>query len=1445
MNKTLGLILSILFVFEVFLFGIPLTTQAALPPIPQGGVVAIYLPQYSSVAFIFNVSKIPVTPNNISTLLNDLMSDFYVLLTFDSSTYNLIFPPTYGYYSTQLKSVIIVTTVLGNDVVTTSNQVPISYLQEYTGPLGAVYNYSGIAVTNLTSPGVGTLKCPNGKTLPSQVITYLSNPAGKSFYEYVQGQIINTITISGVTITPTLSNQLLVFAPFSFVSPLFIPTPEATGFFNTMQLNGFLGATLQSEASTKPYIWGRALVNVSIVDPFAVSGNYDNISFQLNYSTPGPLQINLAQMGYVAAINNYPAKFSYQSYKFVSGYYSFLGFITDGDNLTINEVPAPESGNFTLPALSGDPSFYVTLIAILPLTSTSPPNGTVLEYFSNLTIYYLNLSSGKPVPVNVTHFKAKNYTLPVYVYSYPVGSTLTITGYFNGQPYTTTIVVSSTPTLVSYTALTTLSATAYEAGNITGASYYLTSGIMSTPPSEVAIKGQTQFTAEGTFNSQEATANVTLLTNATLLFENVPLPGYSFSGIIVTPEYPIINGSIAMQYMGTAQYFTVGSEYELAILGSELPMQISTFNGELNFILSAPSYLSMPFSLTLTVPTVPAVETGTGPLLIVFETIPQYTYITLVDFGLWGNETAVVVTGYSLKGGITTVNKGYFYGIVIPPQITTLPTQITAQDFECYNAPDVVLYDPDAVLVPGYPNGQYTYAVNNSDINFSNTHFTGAIIFYGGNVYKISGTFGNKGFSKTSVGTFSYELEPIPNSKFSAYQLTFNGKTIMPMPNAPDGQTNVTALQYYADNNPTDNMYFEESFITANGNEIEPAYVAGLNVTSGNNILSPFMQIGYEEIIPAPAPITTLIPGSSEPYYDIANYVTFKIVSTPSTPSVPAGLYPADENTFVTVTTNSTFVGTTDNYKYVSTDYAVYYYFLLTKMYKVELTVQVPNITTSLYFSSSVTPLYAPYATLYFNESYYGTNLPDYLSIGTNGLLVWNAPLYQLLGVSATSQLLSKMMYVNVTLPSGTKYSIMLTTKNLTTLFPQLVAQQLQYCNGTYEFELSISGLESILHLTVTQLNGSILTVGVYDYVTHELDVATTKLVALKTLALVQTQPGLVFYFLTFKPSPVTITGEIPWFIASAMYKQPFMSFSDEEYAHTNPTSILHLNVLNITIYHNGNKAMIYYNATAKETVIVNVYGQMITIPGNVLPTIPETAPLSGLFNGTLPLTIIQNNTLTTLTFKGEPVYTNGTLAFILPNGTPVPLGPAGLFVLPEVEAYPNITVGYNANVSVTVTDSVTTLTVSTYISSANITPIRLAPIPIIPPLSKSLLTPEDTYIDNQTIVITATSPVIDIYATSVLKYPYEFFVYALVYKHGVYTGAPLYAAYQAIVPGPEGLGTSAIPYLEIAVQMAGITSLPAGNYTVVMYAVPYPTAIITISEYPIALIFYNVELVS
>jgi hypothetical protein len=563
---------------------------------------------------------------------------------------------------------------------------------------------------------------------------------------------------------------------------------------------------------------------------------------------------------------------------------------------------------------------------------------------------------------------------------------------------------------------------------------------------------------------------------------------------------------------------------------------------------------------------------------------------------------------------------------------------------------------------------------------------------------------------------------------------------------------------------------------------------------------------------------------------------------------------------------NGSFIGSGFKFVYETTDYAVYHDFQYTGTYKVLATMQVPPVNLTFYFKGNVIPLYAPSATLVLYEPYYGSTLPTYLALGslntTTGTVVsaeWVSSLYELVNVYATEQLLGEMLSINVTYHNGTVVRIVPSFSNLTTLFVSLDGQEQTYCNGTFYFEISIPGLLKILHTTITALNGSNLSISYHDYITGQTKIATAKIIALQgIMPIVPPEPGLVEFFMTAYPFYPTPTFAPPWFIAEMVYKEPFLSLADKQYASSAVSSELSLGVTNLTIVTNNTvgpkyKAMIYYNMTSGQTVVVNVYGQKTNISGDVMPTIPETAPGTGIFNGTLPFTIVPNSTVpapTVKTASNTTVYTNGSLAIVL-GGKQYVLGPAGYFLLPSVP-YKNISVGFNAIIYYTVSDPVESYSGMTYMTALNFTPIRLAPFNypsgIIPGANKF------TYYYNESLTITPDDQVIKIYVTSVLPYPLEFYIEALVYPASDFnatTGKIInpteiaYYSYSQVVAKPYlyyAATPSAVKSLLVYVQLNGISSLPAGKYVIILFAVPYAGGP-TISEYPVSLYFTNVNI--
>jgi len=790
----------------------------------------------------------------------------------------------------------------------------------------------------------------------------------------------------------------------------------------------------------------------------------------------------------------------------------------------------------------------------------------------------------------------------------------------------------------------------------------------------------------------------------------------------------------------------------------------------------------------------------------------------------------------------------------------------------------MTIYDPDAILDPGYVGGNFTYAIPTGGLKFNSSIVTGPVIFNSNEIYKVTGEFGGMNYQPTPMGICYVPMSQVAPFDPTTVNASVNGVTT-PLYSIPNSKADAKALyylQYYGSNNPLVNYYFLQSKNATSeyGTYAVPIYgIAGLNVTSiiGGmtmmyNVLPGNMAtVGYMELLPQPAPQGTPFPGAAEPYYKINLYIRYQVDGSVFNGATVNGTYVGQGPGIYLVVPNGSFIGSGFKFVYETTDYAVYHDFQYTGTYKVLATMQVPPVNLTFYFKGNVIPLYATSATLVLYEPYYGSTLPTYLALGaintTTGTVVsaeWASQLYELVNVYATEQLLGEMLSINVTYHNGNVVRIVPSFSNLTTLFVSLDGQEQTYCNGTFYFEISIPGLLKILHTNITALNGSNLSISYHDYITGQTKIANAKILALVGIMPVAQEPGLVEFFMTAYPFYPTPTFAPPWFIAEMVYKEPFLSFTDKQYASSAVTSELSLGVTNLTIVTNNTvgpkyKAMIYYNATSGQTVVVNVYGQKTNISGDVMPTIPETAPGTAIFNGTLPFTIVTNSTVpapTVKTASDTTAYTNGSLAIVL-GGKQYVLGPAGYFLLPSVP-YKNISVGFNAVIYYTVSDPVESYSGMTYMTALNFTPIRLAPFNypsgIIPSANKF------TYYYNGSLTITPTDQVIKIYVTSVLPYPLEFYIEALVYPASDFnatTGKIInpteiaYYSYSQVVAKPYLYYTATPPAVQsllVYVQLNGISSLPAGKYVIILFAVPYAGGP-TISEYPVSLYFTSVNI--
>jgi hypothetical protein len=371
----------------------------------------------------------------------------------------------------------------------------------------------------------------------------------------------------------------------------------------------------------------------------------------------------------------------------------------------------------------------------------------------------------------------------------------------------------------------------------------------------------------------------------------------------------------------------------------------------------------------------------------------------------------------------------------------------------------------------------------------------------------------------------------------------------------------------------------------------------------------------------------------------------------------------------------------------------------------------------------------------------------------------------------------------------------------------------------------------SVLHLTsLSQLNGATLTITYYDNITHGIASAKIRFGGYSVTAPVVAKPASIFYVLTARYTNATYG--TPVALAQSVTVQPYVSLNDTFLAKSLPGGIANLQVVNVTIVdHYGNKYNIYYNSTSGKTVVAKNGKTVKSYKGNLLPTIPETAPSSGIFNGT-PITLVIDRPGT---IYSNGTVCNGTLAVNL-GGNTVTLGPATNFALP-VYSFAGKLFGYNSTMYITVQDPVSgsTATLRTYITAFNITPIRIAPITVSVPWPNANKVVE---YENDSYVLSPTNQYIVIHVTSIVNYTYTFYIATVVTpgKNSL-TSAPLLVNFQTVVPVPV-IGPGIVA--QVPVQFSQIGALGSGYYTVRMFAVPFAGGPV-ISLYPAQIVFTNV----
>jgi len=507
---------------------------------------------------------------------------------------------------------------------------------------------------------------------------------------------------------------------------------------------------------------------------------------------------------------------------------------------------------------------------------------------------------------------------------------------------------------------------------------------------------------------------------------------------------------------------------------------------------------------------------------------------------------------------------------------------------------------------------------------------------------------------------------------------------------------------------------------------------------------------------------------------------------------------------------------------YVSPDFAAYFYYNTTGQF------HTPNVTISFapVTPELVMPPIFPVSKLYMP---FGISDPYYEFFNSISL----GPLNGIIELTENGINVGNITSITVQI-NGMNESIVLSPTNVTKLLVTPNLGEVSQCSPLFEGTIfNISALASLLKLpNVGALNGSYLYITYHDAITGAYVTNKTLLTVGAFYVMPPTVPGSVEWILTAKY--VNATTGIPVEISYGVVQQPSATIVDLNAANISTTSIVYIPVVSVQIVSKYATVQVMYNPTNAST-IVYMNGMFVTsYKGNLLPSLPETAPLSGKFFGPVINLFVTTGSLSS---------PNGTMYVVLgPNE--VAVGTANLYTYAGYHFGPYTALPLTSNVTFTVQDPVThtTLTGQTTLGAFNNTPIRISPLGVSISPSASV---KAFYYYTTPIVLSPTSQYIVISVTSVISYPYPFYIEAVSFLgSNVTTGTPVPGtpAFQTVYSPSLGPGVT----LQVPVQVYQVISLstPSEPHTVVMFAVPFAGGP-AISLYPTFLVYTNVTAVS
>ncbi|MEM4086027.1 MAG: glycosylated S-layer protein, SlaA [Saccharolobus sp.] len=505
---------------------------------------------------------------------------------------------------------------------------------------------------------------------------------------------------------------------------------------------------------------------------------------------------------------------------------------------------------------------------------------------------------------------------------------------------------------------------------------------------------------------------------------------------------------------------------------------------------------------------------------------------------------------------------------------------------------------------------------------------------------------------------------------------------------------------------------------------------------------------------------------------------------------------------------------------YVSPDFAAYYYYNTTGQFKTSnFTITFANITPELQMPQvfPVSKLYMPFGIIDPYYVFYNS-----ISLGpVNGVIefVENG--------HVVGNITSIKLQIN-----GMNQTIVLSPANVSKLLITPNLGEVSQCSPVFNAPqaFNITALAKLLGLpNVSALNGSTLYITYHDRISGAYVTNKTLLTVGEFYIMPPTIPGSVEWILTAKY--INATTGIPVEISYGVVQQPSANIVDLNLV--NSSNINYLQVINVKIVSKYATAEVMYNPSNASTIVYMNGMFVASYSGNLLPTIPETTT-AGKFSGPVVNLYVAPGTLSS---------PNGTMYVVL-GSHKVAIGTANLYTYAGYHFGPYTALPLVSNVTFTVEDPLihTTLTGQTTLGAFNNTPIRIYPLnmPITPSSSYKVF-----YYYTKPLTLSPTSQYIVISATSVISYPYPFYIESVVFLgSNVTTGTPVPGtpAFQTVYSPALGPGV----VLQVPVQMYQAISLstPSSPHTVVMFAVPFAGGP-AISEYPTFLVYTNVTAMS